>query len=179
MSEAFAAAEPLLAEHAQIEAQLADPAVHADAGERAQAGPPVRRARPGRAGVHARGRPRPTTPTPPPSWPRSTRASPPSCPALQQAADAAAARLREVLIPRDPDDARDVILEVKAGEGGEESALFAADLLRMYTRYAEKMGWATQLLGATESDLGGYKDAQLADQGAAARSRPRTASGRT
>ena len=55
-----------------------------------------------------------------------------------------------------------MILEVKAGEGGEESALFAADLLRMYTRYAEKMGWATQLLGATDSDLGGYKDAQLA-----------------
>ena len=81
---------------------------------------------------------------------------------MEQAAVAAAARLREVLIPRDPDDARDVILEVKAGEGGEESALFAADLLRMYTRYAEKMGWATQLLGATDSDLGGYKDAQLA-----------------
>ena len=67
-----------------------------------------------------------------------------------------------MLIPREPDDARDVILEIKAGEGGEESALFAGDLLRMYTRYAERMGWSTQVLEATESDLGGFKDVQLA-----------------
>ena len=162
MSEAFAAAEPLLAEHAQIEAQLADPAVHADAANARKLGPPLRRARPGRAGVHARGRPRPTTPRPPPSWREVDESFAAELPRLQQAADAAAARLREVLIPRDPDDARDVILEIKAGEGGEESALFAGDLLRMYLRYAEKLGWATQLLDATESDLGGYKDAQLA-----------------
>ena len=71
-------------------------------------------------------------------------------------------KLRDVLLPRDPDDSRDVILEVKAGEGGEESALFAGDLLRMYTRYAEHKGWQVQILGATESDLGGYKVAQVA-----------------
>ena len=65
-------------------------------------------------------------------------------------------------MPTDPDDARDVILEVKAGEGGEESALFAGDLLRMYLRYAERQGWSTQILGATESDLGGYKDVSVA-----------------
>ncbi|WP_054952489.1 peptide chain release factor 1 [Flaviflexus massiliensis] len=70
--------------------------------------------------------------------------------------------LRNVLIPRDPDDSRDVILEVKAGEGGEESALFAGDLLRMYLRYAEIKGWQTQTLSATESDLGGYKVIQVA-----------------
>ncbi|MCU1674847.1 MAG: prfA, partial [Frankiales bacterium] len=57
---------------------------------------------------------------------------------------------------------KDVILEVKAGEGGEESALFAGDLLRMYLRYAERQGWKTELLDATESDLGGYKDASIA-----------------
>ncbi|MCA0437406.1 MAG: peptide chain release factor 1 [Austwickia sp.] len=77
---------------------------------------------------------------------------------LAQASD----RLRRLLVPRDPDDDRDAILEVKAGEGGEESALFAGDLLRMYLRYAERRGWATRLLDATESDLGGYKDARLA-----------------
>ena len=63
--------------------------------------------------------------------------------------------LRRLLIPRDPDDDRDVILEVKAGEGGEESALFAGDLLRMYLRHAERVGWRTEVLDATESDLGG------------------------
>lgn len=70
--------------------------------------------------------------------------------------------LRRLLIPRDPDDDRDVILEVKAGEGGEESALFAGDLLRMYLRYAERRGWRTEVIDATESDLGGYKDVQVA-----------------
>lgn len=53
------------------------------------------------------------------------------------------------------------MLEVKSGEGGEESALFAADLARMYIRYAERAGWRVEVLGATISDLGGYKDATL------------------
>ncbi len=83
-------------------------------------------------------------------------------PAIEEALAAAGDRLRRLLVPRDPDDDRDVILEVKAGEGGEESALFAADLLRMYLRYAERRGWSTQVLDATESDLGGYKDARVA-----------------
>ncbi|AYD89403.1 peptide chain release factor 1 [Actinomyces lilanjuaniae] len=83
-------------------------------------------------------------------------------PSLKEACDAAASRLREVMAPRDPDDARDVIIEVKAGEGGEESALFASDLARMYTRYAERQGWAVEVMSATESDLGGYKDLRLA-----------------
>jgi peptide chain release factor 1 len=72
------------------------------------------------------------------------------------------ARLRELLIPKDANDARDVILEVKAGEGGEESALFAGDLLRMYLRYAERQGWKTEVLDATMTGLGGYKDATVA-----------------
>jgi peptide chain release factor 1 len=71
-------------------------------------------------------------------------------------------KLRRLLVPRDPDDDRDVILEVKAGEGGEESALFAGDLLRMYLRHAERRGWRTEVIDATESDLGGYKDVQVA-----------------
>jgi peptide chain release factor 1 len=71
-------------------------------------------------------------------------------------------RIAELLVPRDPNDDKDVLLEVKAGEGGEESALFAGDLLRMYLRYAERRSWSTQVLDAQESDLGGYKDVAVA-----------------
>jgi peptide chain release factor 1 len=70
--------------------------------------------------------------------------------------------LRRLLVPRDPTDSKDALLEVKSGEGGEESALFAGDLLRMYTRYAEQRGWTTEILDATESDLGGYKSVTVA-----------------
>jgi len=73
-----------------------------------------------------------------------------------------AERLTMLLVPRDPMDDKDVILEVKAGEGGEESALFAGDLARMYMRYAERRGWNTQVIDAVESDLGGYKDISIA-----------------
>jgi peptide chain release factor 1 len=71
-------------------------------------------------------------------------------------------RIAELLVPRDPNDDKDVILEVKAGEGGEESALFAGDLLRMYLRFAERRGWKTELLDSTMTGLGGYKDATVA-----------------
>jgi peptide chain release factor 1 len=71
-------------------------------------------------------------------------------------------RLRRLLVPRDPADEKDAILEVKSGEGGEESALFAGDLLRMYTRYAEARGWKVEILDAAESDLGGYKSVTVA-----------------
>jgi len=71
-------------------------------------------------------------------------------------------RLRRLLVPRDEADAKDAILEIKAGEGGEESALFAGDLMRMYSRYAERRGWKTELLDETPSDLGGIKTATLA-----------------
>jgi len=71
-------------------------------------------------------------------------------------------RLRSLLLPRDPDDGRDAILELKAGEGGEESALFAGDLLRMYLRFAERAGWRTEVLDAEPSELGGYRDVSVA-----------------
>jgi peptide chain release factor 1 len=71
-------------------------------------------------------------------------------------------RLAELLMPRDPHDAKDVILEIKAGEGGEESALFAGDLLRMYQRYAERHGWVTEVIEAQTSDMGGVKDVSVA-----------------
>jgi len=71
-------------------------------------------------------------------------------------------RLQRLLVPRDPADSKDVLLEIKGGEGGEESALFAGDLLRMYSRFAEHHGWRTEILDATESALGGYKSVTMA-----------------
>lgn len=86
-------------------------------------------------------------------------------PVLEQKVTEAEEKLRRLLIPRDPDDGRDVIMEIKAGEGGAESALFAADLLRMYLHYATSKGWKTEVLDRTESDLGGIKDVQVAIKG--------------
>ncbi len=77
-------------------------------------------------------------------------------------------RLRRLLVPRDPIDAKDAIVEVKAGEGGEESALFAGDLLRMYVRYADRLGWRTEVLDSTGSDLGGVRSATVAVQATSA-----------
>ena len=68
------------------------------------------------------------------------------------------ARIEYLLLPRDPDDARNAIVEIRAGTGGDESALFAGDLLRMYLRYAEQRGWQTEILSASESELGGYRE---------------------
>ena len=82
--------------------------------------------------------------------------------AIERRLPEAEERLRRLLVPRDPADDKDALLEVKSGEGGEESALFAGDLLRMYTRYAETRGWSVEVLDATESDLGGYKSVTVA-----------------
>jgi len=82
-------------------------------------------------------------------------------PGLEASYEEASELLHRLLIPRDPDDARNVILEIKGGEGGEEAALFASDLARMYLRYAEHKGWKTEIISATESDLGGYKDVHI------------------
>ena len=71
-------------------------------------------------------------------------------------------QLRRLLVPRHESDVKDAILEIKAGEGGAESALFAGDLLRMYTRYAERRGWRTELLDENPSDLGGVKSVTVA-----------------
>jgi peptide chain release factor 1 len=74
-------------------------------------------------------------------------------------------RLEQLLVPKDPYDGKDVILEVKAGEGGEESALFAGDLLRMYLRFAERQHWKTEVIDSTITGLGGYKDVTVAIKG--------------
>lgn len=66
--------------------------------------------------------------------------------------------LQRLLLPKDPDDARNAFLEIRAGTGGDESALFAGDLLRMYTRHAERAGWRCEIVSESESELGGYKE---------------------
>ncbi len=68
------------------------------------------------------------------------------------------AELQRMLLPKDPDDARPAFVEIRAGTGGDESALFAADLLRMYLRYAERQGWRTEIVSESQSELGGYKE---------------------
>ncbi|QMV75145.1 peptide chain release factor 1 [Comamonas piscis] len=72
-----------------------------------------------------------------------------------------AAQLQRMLLPKDPDDARPAFVEVRAGTGGDESALFAGDITRMYTRYAERMGWRVEIMSANDAELGGYKEVVL------------------
>jgi peptide chain release factor 1 len=82
--------------------------------------------------------------------------------------DSLEAELQRQVLPKDPNDERNVFLEVRAGTGGDESALFAGDLFRMYTRYAERQGWQVELVSESPSELGGYKEvvARIAGQGA-------------
>jgi peptide chain release factor 1 len=85
--------------------------------------------------------------------------------------------LRQLLVPPDPNDDRDVILEIRAGTGGDEASLFAADLYRMYARYAERRGWRVDLMAASESPSGGFKEAIVEVAGAGAYSRLKYESG--
>ena len=74
--------------------------------------------------------------------------------------------LQRMLLPRDPDDARNAFVEIRAGTGGDESALFAGDLLRMYTRYADRRGWKTEIVSESPSELGGFKEVVVRIEGA-------------
>lgn len=87
------------------------------------------------------------------------------------------AEIKQLLTPTDPDDEKNVILEIRAGTGGEEAALFAADLVRMYTRYAEQMGWKTEILSSHPTGIGGFKEIILAISGHRAYSRLKYESG--
>ncbi len=86
-------------------------------------------------------------------------------------------RLQHLLLPKDPRDARDVIIEIRAGAGGDEAGIFAADLYRMYTRYAERQGWKTELLSGNATGVGGYKEVIFGVQGQGAFSRFKYESG--
>ena len=157
----FENVEALLAEHADIEQQLSDPALHADQGRAKKVNRRYAELNQIKAAHerwqqavddHAAGR----------ELAKEDDSFAEELPELEQAEHDAEERLRRLLIPRDPDDGRDVIMEIKGGEGGEESALFAADLLRMYEHYATSRGWKTEMLERTMSDMGGYKDVQIA-----------------
>jgi peptide chain release factor 1 len=152
---------PLLAEHAELQVQLSDASVHANPGLAKKLN---RRYAELSAIVAAYNGLNSLTEdlAAAKELAKEDEAFAEEVPALEEKLVAATEKLRRLLIPRDPDDGRDVIMEIKAGEGGAESALFAADLLRMYIQYANSKGWKTEILDKNESDLGGYKDVQLA-----------------
>jgi peptide chain release factor 1 len=157
----FDSVAALIAEHEALQEQLADPAVHADA---VRAKKLNRRYAELSQIIHAHS-----------TWleaeddlaaarelAKEDETFAEEVPVLEEKVVTTQEKLRRLLIPRDPDDGRDVIMEIKGGEGGEESALFAADLLRMYSYYAESRGWKVELLDYTQSDMGGYKNVQVA-----------------
>jgi peptide chain release factor 1 len=157
----FESCVELVDEYAQVETQLSDPAIHGDQamarklGRRfAELGPIVAAYREWTAAVDDLAAAR--------ELGEADDAFAAEVPAAEARVASAEERLTTLLLPRDPMDDKDVIVEVKAGEGGEESALFAGDLARMYMRYAERRGWNAQVIDAVESDLGGYKDISIA-----------------
>ncbi|GGH59203.1 peptide chain release factor 1 [Rothia aerolata] len=156
--------QSLLDEHADLQKQLADPAVHADQGKARKLG---RRYAELNSIVEANNRVNALTDDLEAA--KEMAAEDPDFAAEVESIEAqlpeAQERLRRLLIPRDPDDGRNVILEVKGGEGGDEASLFAGDLLRMYTRYAESKGWKTEIIESNMTEVGGYKDVQVAIKG--------------
>jgi peptide chain release factor 1 len=157
----FDSVEELIAEHADLEKRLADPHLHSNQGLARKLGRRYAQITP-IIETYQRWRSLGDDLAAARELAEDDASFRAEIPALERGRDEAAEHLRGLLVPRDPNDGKDVILEIKAGEGGEESALFAGDLLRMYLRYAERHGWKTELLDATESDLGGYRDATLA-----------------
>ena len=160
----FESVQQLLAEHDELQAQLADPELHSD---------PVRSKKVNRryaelariVAAYNEWRTLTDDLAAATEMAADDESFAAEIPGLTEALDAAQEKLRRLLIPRDPNDARDVIMEIKMGEGGAESALFAGDLLRMYLHYAESKKWKTEIIEQTSSDLGGIKDVQLAFKG--------------
>jgi len=157
----FASVHALLAEYDILEKEMADPSIHADQGKARQLGKRYAALGPIIAGYRA--------------WKSATEDLAAGkemaaddadfaaeIPALEAKLQETETALEELLLPRDPNDDRDVILEIKAGAGGDESALFAGDLLRMYQRFAERQGWKTEIIDYADSEMGGYKEISMA-----------------
>ena len=161
MSERFGVIPALLAEYEEIEKELADPSIHSDQGKARQLGKRYAHLGPVIGGYRAYKAAEDDLAAAK-ELAEIDPAFAEELPALQATLDAAGAKMEELLIPRDPNDDRDVILEIKAGVGGDESALFAGDLLRMYQRYAEKHNWKTEIIDYAESEMGGYKEISMA-----------------
>ncbi|HEX6684276.1 MAG TPA: peptide chain release factor 1 [Candidatus Limnocylindrales bacterium] len=151
----------LLAEYEELEKRLADPAIHADQATARKVGrrfaelTPIHKTAGELDALRADVEAAKELAAADPEFATEAQALLERVPGLEE-------KLAELLAPRDPNDAKDIILEIKSGEGGEESALFAGDLLRMYLRYAERHGWAAEILDSQESDLGGIKDVAVA-----------------
>ncbi len=157
----FDNAQPLIDEFRDLETQLADPQLHADLARSRRVGRRYAALRPIVEGIE-----------------EFRRLSDDREAAAELAADdssfadelvdldaqleRATEKLTRLLAPRDPNDDADALVEIKSGEGGEESALFAGDLLKMYTRYAEHVGWKVEVLDSQDTDLGGYKSVTVA-----------------
>ena len=167
----FASAHEMVREYQELETLMADPSIHEDQGRARQLGRRYAQLGPVVAGFNA--------------WKnanddlaaaREMAAEDPEfaseIPAMEAVVSLAGEKLEELLLPRDPNDDRDVIMEVKAGAGGDESALFAGDLVRMYQRYAEKHNWKVEIIDLTEADLGGYKEVTFQVTGERARKLP-------
>jgi peptide chain release factor 1 len=173
MVERFARVNELLTEYEMLEKQMADPAIHADQKKARALGKRYSQLGPVIAGYRAYKSAEDDL-----STGKELAESDPSFAsellALEKNRDSAAQLLEELLLPKDPNDDRDVIMEIKAGAGGDESAIFAGDLFRMYSRYAEKQGWKIEVIDATQSDMGGYKDISLG-----IKSKPNTQPGQT
>src|ERR1700734_2797942 len=160
MTQGVQAIDALVAEHADLERQLADPELHSNAGNARKVGRRFAQLAPivstHRKLAAARGDLETA---------RELVADDESfvdeVTELESRVAELDTQLTDMLSPRDPHDADDIVLEVKSGEGGEESALFAAHLARLYIRFAERHGWTVSVLDETPSDLGGYKDATL------------------
>ncbi|MFC4589218.1 peptide chain release factor 1 [Sphaerisporangium corydalis] len=156
--------DELLGEYAELEHKLADPAVHADQNQARTLGKRYAQLTPIVSTYRELGGVRDDL-----EAARELAAEDPAfadeAVELEARLGPLEERLMHLLIPRDPNDDKDIIMEIKAGEGGEESALFAGDLLRMYLRYAERVGWKAEIIDAQHSDLGGYKDVTVAVKG--------------
>ncbi len=160
MTQSVQAIDALVAEHAALERQLADPELHSNAGNARKVGRRFAQLAPIVATHRQLTSARDDLDTAR-EFAVDDASFADEVTELEIRVDELETKLSDMLAPRDPHDADDVVLEVKSGEGGEESALFAADLARMYIRYAERHGWNVTVLDETTSDLGGYKDATL------------------
>ena len=160
----FESVQTLLAEHDELQGQLADPELHSD---------PARSKKVNRryaelariVAAYEHWRTLTDDVEAATEMAAEDEAFAAELPGLTESLELAQEKLRRLLIPRDPNDSRDVIMEIKMGEGGAESALFAGDLLRMYLHYAESKKWKTEIIEQTSSDLGGVKDVQVAFKG--------------
>lgn len=160
----FDSIQTLLDEHADIQQQLADPAVHADQGKARKLGRRYSELN-GIVEAHKRYEGLKGDLEAAKEMADEDSEFAAEVEEIEAQIPEAEEKLRRLLIPRDPDDGRNVILEVKGGEGGDEASLFAGDLLRMYTRYAETKGWKTEIIESNMTDVGGYKDVQVAIKG--------------